>query len=226
MKGLTGVFLFLSLFSIIGCDTTDDLVIDETVVEVNQDPKLYTTRIGTYIKTKNDDYEYSDSRGSLILKRADGSSLLAAELSGSVHGEVTYEITNLDGQKYTRRELISSAFRTDVNGDFSTDILYDTFAKEAVSAIKKLNITVSVIENDIAYEKSMNYSDESVWDVAMGLGTAIFEYDIVQHHSIYRSYDNELIQYFDINKDIELTEAVDQYSAKTAVRSSKITKRD
>lgn len=225
MKRFTKAVMFMSLLSVVGCSTDDDMSVDP-VVEVRTDPKLYTTTVGTYIDIKNDDYDYSDSRGSLLLKKQNGSILLASDMIGSVHGEVTYELTNLDGQTYTRRELVSSAFRTDVNGDFNTDLLYDTNPREAVSAILSMNVTLTVIDNDVAYERKINFSTESIWDAAMGLGSAIFEYDIVRHHAKFYDYDNELAQSFDINADIELTEAENQNLSKMMVAQSKVTKRN
>lgn len=225
MKRFTKAVMFMSLLSVVGCSTDDNMSVD-SVVEVRTDPKLYTTTVGTYIDIKNDDYDYSDSRGSLLLKKQNGSILLASDMIGSVHGEVTYELTNIDGQTYTRRELVSSAFRTDVNGDFNTDLLYDTNPREAVSAIVSMNVTLTVIDNDVAYERKIDFSTESIWDAAMGLGSAIFEYDIVRHHAKFYDYDNELAQSFDINADVVHTEASDQAKAKMMVAQSKVTKRN
>ena len=226
MKKLTSALVLLGALSMVGCSTDDDIISTDPVVEVRNDPKLYTTTIGTYIDIKNDDYDYSDSRGSLILKKSDGSTMLAADLTGSIYGEVTYEIKNINGNVYTRRELISSAFRTDVNGDFNATLLYDTQAGEAVQAIKSVDATLVVISNDIAYEKKLSVSTESIWDMAMGIGTILFEYDIVKHHSKFRDYDNELQQSFDINADVELNQAANQNKSKQMVARSKVTIRD
>ncbi len=224
MRNVAKGLLLMSLMALTSC-SEEEMPGSDSIVDVTPEVKLYTTTVGTYIKINNDDYDYSDSRGALLLKGVDGSTKLAADLVGSIHGDVTYELTDFDGNVYTRKEIVSSAFRTDVNGDFSTELLYDTRLGEAVSKIVAVNATLTVIDQDVAYEKDIVFSTETIWDAAMGFGSAIFEYDIIKHHSSYSDYRNELSQSFDINADIELVEAVNQTSSKSAVRASKVTKR-
>jgi hypothetical protein len=220
MKPTKMLLLMLALFTLFSCEDPMDIQ-DTQEVEVNTDPRTYKTTIGTYLKIKNADYDYSDSRGSLLLKDSSGNSRLAADNAGAVHGEVTYELKSLNGEVYSRRELVSTAFRTNINGDFAATINYTTLEGEAIQKIKNVNLVLTVIADNIAYEKKLNFSTETMWDFLTDFGSMLFEFDIVKHHTKTYSYDNELSQSYDINADIELVEAVNQTASKRSVQIAK-----
>lgn len=189
----------MSLMSI-SCTTSES-----EVIEIGE-PKLYTTYIGTYVDILNSSGRDSNPDGSVVLRDIFGDEFIAVDYEGEVFGEVTYELEDIDGRIYTRTESVYSSFYVDEYGDFLTELLYDTDPGEIIKGIRKLDLTVAIVDEfDIVFEKNIYISNTTIWD-RFGIGSVLFDYRISEHHQEYFRDNNELVQSFDIGADLILDE--------------------
>ncbi len=213
MKRIKTLFLLLASISLLTSCYPEDEFSEHTS---NSKAKEYMMRVGTSIVYFEHEYDFadhqSDSRGSTLLRRNDGTTFIASNENMTLSGDITYYIEGPQGD-YPMSVNISDTIQTDEDGDFSHDFKVKMGSSGEVITSIKINLKLTIItDNGERFEKRFNFSNETLWDRAVVLAEAMFTYDLTYLGVKYWTRDgrtngspkNTTATYFDINDDIVL----------------------
>lgn len=199
------LLLIATLTLLIGCTTDDSVRQEETEVTGNRD---YYFKIGTKVYDPGRDLSaHSDPRGSIILKDANGDSVIAKNRIVSIAGVISYIAKMENGQVINRSHPVSEILETDSSGDF--EMWIRIFDSARITDITGINLILSSQRGGKNFSKNISYTNETLWDQFSGLASALFDYDIDEHYwrTISIPGGTSYIQkHYDINSDVVLEE--------------------